>query len=134
VRADDATIFGAAVIEWDAPAGRSWVQGPWVAGDDDAWTLHAPSLLDAALTQLPADVHRMELSGEVANTRLAALAAQRGWRPSGVHHALIADDATIARWAPAAAITSARGRRPRPRRHRGPPRRRVPGYHTPVRD
>ena len=103
VRADDATIFGAAVIEWDASAGRSWVQGPWVAGDDDAWTLHAPSLLDAALTQLPANVHRMELSGEVANTRLAALAAQRGWRPSGVHHTLIADDATIARWAPATA-------------------------------
>ena len=107
VRADDATIFGAAVIEWDAPAGRSWVQGPWVAGDDDVWTLHVPSLLDATLTQLPANVHRMELSGEVANTRLAALAAQRGWRPSGVHHALIADDATIASWAPAAgAITS----------------------------
>jgi hypothetical protein len=86
-----AAITGAVVVEWDEDLGRSWVIGPWAAGDGAAWAGAAGMLLDAALAQAPATVTRHEMSGEVANRRLADLAAARGWSAGEVNHVLLAD-------------------------------------------
>jgi ribosomal protein S18 acetylase RimI-like enzyme len=93
-------ITGVVVVEWDDDLGRAWILGPWVEGDGQAWHRAAGELLDAALDQLPEAVLQHELSGDVANTRLAALAAQRGWAPTEANHALVADAATVAAWGP----------------------------------
>jgi ribosomal protein S18 acetylase RimI-like enzyme len=86
------------VAEWEVELGRSWINGPWVAGDDPAWTEAANVLLDAALALLPDQVTRHEMSGDVANQRLAALAASRGWHTSEANHVLVADAAVVAAW------------------------------------
>jgi ribosomal protein S18 acetylase RimI-like enzyme len=96
VRTTDGALAGATAVEWDDSIGRAWVLGPWVFGDG-AWNELAPHLLDAALGQLPAGVEA-EMSGEVANVRLAALAAQRGWTASGAAHVLVADEEVVSRW------------------------------------
>jgi GNAT superfamily N-acetyltransferase len=72
--------------------------GPWVDGDGDAWTAVAVPLLDAALAQLPASVTRYELCGDVANRRLAGLAASRGWAATEPNHVLVADADVIVGW------------------------------------
>jgi ribosomal protein S18 acetylase RimI-like enzyme len=91
-------LVGVVVVEWDADLGRAWILGPWVAGDDDAWTTHAGPLLDAALAQLPAGIEHHELSGDLANTRLATLASARGYTTSPPSHALVADAGVVASW------------------------------------
>jgi ribosomal protein S18 acetylase RimI-like enzyme len=96
-------IVGAVVVEWDSELGRAWIVGPWVDGDGDAWQLAASDLLDAALAQLPDEIAQHELSGDVANTRLGALAEARGWVPTEANHALVADAGTVAGWDPAPA-------------------------------
>lgn len=95
---DDVALVGVTVVEWDEELGRAWILGPWVAGDDDAWTAHADGLLDAALEQPPSSITEHEVSGAVANVRLGALAAARGWTASVVNHALIADASVVAGW------------------------------------
>jgi ribosomal protein S18 acetylase RimI-like enzyme len=98
VRDGGGTIVGVSVVEWDDELGRAWILGPWVAGDDAAWTGAAPVLLDAAIAQLPSAVTRHELSGEVDHGLLGRLAADRGWAASEVNHALVIDEATVAGW------------------------------------
>lgn len=98
VAGDGGEVRGAVVVEWEADAGRSWVLGPWVAGDAAAWDELAPGLLDAALSQLPLTVTRHEVCSDVSNELLAELAAEVGWRPSEVNHAYVVDEAAVARW------------------------------------
>jgi GNAT superfamily N-acetyltransferase len=95
---DGGRIAGAVVVEWDEELRRAWIVGPWVDGDGDAWTAVAVPLLDAALAQLPASVTRYELCGDVANRRLAGLAASRGWAATEPNHVLVADADVIAGW------------------------------------
>ena len=101
VRADG-DIAGAVVVEWDDELGRSWILGPWVAGDGDAWAATADELVDAALVQLPPEVTRHEMSGDVANHRLASLAAGRGWAATEPIHILVLDAGTVTTWPGAA--------------------------------
>ena len=91
-------LVGIVVVEVDADLGRAWILGPWVAGDDEAWATHAGPLLDQALAQLPAAIADHELCGDLANTRLATLAAARDYTASPPNHALVADAATVASW------------------------------------
>jgi ribosomal protein S18 acetylase RimI-like enzyme len=95
---DDGALRGVVVVEWDDALERSWILGPWVAGDDATWRATAPVLLDAALDQLPDDVTRHEVCGDVSHVLLAELAGSRGWHRSEVNHALVADRATIEGW------------------------------------
>jgi ribosomal protein S18 acetylase RimI-like enzyme len=98
VAREDGRLVGAVVAEWDADNGRAWVFGPWVAGDDGAWTRVAEPLLDAALAQLPAGIDRCELAGDVSNVRMAALAASLGWTAGVVNHVYVADAEAASRW------------------------------------
>ncbi len=96
---------GASVVDIDTENGRAWIQGPWVAGDDDAWRRWARPLIDAALAQLPEGVDRVEIAGDVTNVRMAALAGELGWAPSEVSHVLSADEQVARGWPdPALAI------------------------------
>jgi ribosomal protein S18 acetylase RimI-like enzyme len=97
---DDTGITGAAIVEWDEDLGRAWILGPWVVGGGDPWMAAAATLLDAALAQPPAAVTRYEMCGDIANHRLADLAASRGWTPTEPHHLLVADAAVVAAWPP----------------------------------
>jgi ribosomal protein S18 acetylase RimI-like enzyme len=98
-----AGVAGVVVVEWDEALGRAWVLGPWVAAEsgvtgDAAWRAAADELLDAALAQPPAGITRHEMSGDIANARLAALAASRGWAATEPNHVLVADAAVVAAW------------------------------------
>jgi ribosomal protein S18 acetylase RimI-like enzyme len=75
VRDGDA-IVGICLLDVEADGNRVWVFGPWVAGDEDTWATHARELVDAALTRRPPGELDVELSGDIANTRLAALASE----------------------------------------------------------
>ena len=110
VRSAGGAIVGAVVVEWDEDLGRAWVLGPWASSEGAAWTATASALLDAALAQPPASVTRFEMSGEVDNVRLAALAAGRGWRATEASHVLVADAAVAAAWpASVPSVSSASG-------------------------
>ena len=95
---DDTGITGTVIAEWDLDLGRAWILGPWVVGDGDPWMAAAAALLDAALSQLPPEVTAHELCGDVANHRLAELAATRGWTATEPHHVLVADAGVVAAW------------------------------------
>ena len=96
VRGADGSITGAVIVEIDTELGRAWIYGPWVVDDED-WEEQAPALLDAALEQCVG--LEAECLPELANTRLMALAEDRGWRRgSHIHHALVVDAATVAGW------------------------------------
>lgn len=91
-------ITGAIVAEWDAELGRSWIIGPWVDADGEAWSAAARQLVDAALAQLPDTVEKHELFGDLANERLAELGAALGWQATEVNHALVADSTVVGGW------------------------------------
>jgi ribosomal protein S18 acetylase RimI-like enzyme len=95
---DGTGITGAVITEWDDDLGRAWIIGPWVVGDGDAWMTAAVALLAAALAEVPLSATRYEMSGDVANHRLADLAASRGWRATEPIHVLIADAGVVAAW------------------------------------
>jgi ribosomal protein S18 acetylase RimI-like enzyme len=95
---DGARIVGVVIVEWDEDLGRAWILGPWVVDDGDGWMASAATLLDAALAQPPSTVTRYEMSGDVANRRLADLAAARGWTPTEPHHLLVADTSVVTAW------------------------------------
>lgn len=95
---DGTHIVGVVIAEWDDDLGRAWILGPWVAGDGEGWMTGAATLLEAALAQPPPTVTRYEMSGDVANRRLAALATARGWTPTEPHHLLVADAAVVSAW------------------------------------
>jgi ribosomal protein S18 acetylase RimI-like enzyme len=102
LRAPGEAIAGAALADWDTELGRAWIHGPWVAGDDAAWERWARPLLDAAFDQLPAGVEDIEISGDLANTRMGALAAQLGWTPTEANYAYALSGDAVAAWAPSA--------------------------------
>jgi ribosomal protein S18 acetylase RimI-like enzyme len=93
-----AGIVAVAFAEWSDDPARVWVYGPWVARDDSAWNAQAPALLDAVLGATPDHLTEYELSGDVANVRLARLAAARGLQASEVNLALALDFADAASW------------------------------------
>jgi ribosomal protein S18 acetylase RimI-like enzyme len=95
---DDAGIRGAVIVEWDDGLGRAWILGPWVVGDGDSWMAAAVTLLEAALSQVPPNVTRYEICGDIANHRLADLAATQGWTATEPHHVLVADADVVAAW------------------------------------
>jgi ribosomal protein S18 acetylase RimI-like enzyme len=95
---DGLRITGAVIPEWDVDLGRAWIVGPWAVGDGDAWMSTAVALLDAALAELPATVTRHEMTGDVANNRLANLATTRGWTATEPHHLMLADADVVAAW------------------------------------
>ena len=95
---DGTRITGAVITEWDDDLGRAWIVGPWVLGVGDAWMAAAVALLDAALAELPATVARHEMSGDIANHRLADLAASQGWAATEPNHVLLADASVVAAW------------------------------------
>lgn len=108
VARDGDALVGASVVEWDAETARAWVLGPWVAGDDAAWVRWARPLLDGALEQLPPDIDRVELGGDVTNVRMAALAGELGWTTSEVSHVYAADAQAAGTWPdPAGTIRAA---------------------------
>jgi GNAT superfamily N-acetyltransferase len=95
---DGTRITGAVITEWDDDLGRAWIVGPWVRGVGDTWMAAAVALLDAALAELPATVTRYEMSGDIANHRLADLAASQGWTATEPNHVLLADASVVATW------------------------------------
>lgn len=95
---DGTRITGAVITEWDDDLGRAWIVGPWVVGDGDAWMAAAVALLDTALAELPPALTRYEMCGDIANHRLADLAASRGWTATEPNHALLADAGVVAAW------------------------------------
>ena len=98
VAREDGRVVAASLVEWDEENARAWVFGPWVAGGDDAWARWARPLVDAALAQLPAGIDRVEMAGDVANVRMAALAEELGWPAGEVSHVYAASAAAAAGW------------------------------------
>ena len=98
VAREEGRAVAASLVEWDEETARAWVFGPWVAGGDDAWARWARPLLDAALDQLPVGVDRVEIAGDVANVRMAALAEELGWPASEVNHVYAASAAAADAW------------------------------------
>ena len=94
----DGVVVGATVADWDDELGRAWIQGPWVAGEDETWSRWARALVDAALVQLPPAIADFELAGTVENGRLADLAAELGWPATEVNYAYALDVARVAEW------------------------------------
>lgn len=82
VRDESGTITGAAAIEWDDELHQAWVYGPWTT--EETWNRDAAALLEAVTTQADEDQH--EMYAEVANTRMATLADQLGWKPTRANH------------------------------------------------
>ena len=96
VVADGARLVGATVTDADPDLHRSWIHGPWVSADYwDAW---ARPLLEATIAACPAEVTDHEICGDVANVRMAALAAELGWRSSVPTHVFVADQAAVPGW------------------------------------
>ncbi len=95
---EDGRVVGVVGVEWDEEIGRSWIMGPWVAHGGDRWLELGGRLLDAALAQVPPDVTRHELSGDLANQHLAALAGRRGWSATEPNHILSVDAEVVAGW------------------------------------
>ncbi len=98
VAREGSEFLGASLLEYDAEMGRAWVFGPWVPGDEAAWSRWARPLLDAALEQLPAGIDRVELAGDVANVRMAGLAGELGWTTGEVNHVFSADNTAAGSW------------------------------------
>lgn len=89
-------IAGATVTDSDTELGRSWILGPWVA--PGRWDALARPLLEAAVGACPPGVTRHEFSGDVANTGMAALAAQLGWTASVPNHVFVVGADAAASW------------------------------------
>ena len=95
---DEGRLVGVAFADVDEELGRSWVHGPWLAGDDEAWRRDAPRLLAAVLDALPEGVEEHELCGDVVNARLAWLAEHVGWPGSEPNHVFVADSDAATGW------------------------------------
>lgn len=95
---DSGVVVGAALVDWDVTVGRAWVHGPWVAGDDARWRQLAGPLVGAVVAQVPAAAAVRDMTGHLANRRLADLAGQLGWAAGEPSHVLTADRALIAGW------------------------------------
>ncbi|MFZ1412653.1 MAG: GNAT family N-acetyltransferase [Micropruina sp.] len=101
VAGEDGRVVGAVVWDIDTELGRSWIFGPWVSGDEGAWSRWAPELVAAAidsLAELSPAITDIELCGDVANQRLAALGADLGLKASEVNHVLVVDTAIAEGW------------------------------------
>jgi ribosomal protein S18 acetylase RimI-like enzyme len=91
-------IVGATLADTDAALGRSWLYGPWVAGD--GWAELARPLLDAAIAVCPPEVTRHEICGDVLHRRMADLAGQLGWKASVPNHVFTVAEAAATDWPP----------------------------------
>ncbi|MFT3833148.1 MAG: GNAT family N-acetyltransferase [Micropruina sp.] len=89
-------IVGATVTDLDLELGRSWIHGPWVA--EAHWDALARPLLESAIACCPSGVDQHEISGDIANRRMAALAADLGWTASVPNHVFVAKLADAANW------------------------------------
>jgi ribosomal protein S18 acetylase RimI-like enzyme len=96
VAVHDGRLLGATFAEVDRELGRSWIYGPWVPGD--AWDELALPLLEAAMAGCPAEVTGHEISADVANERMAALAAALGWTASVPNHVFRVEAGATSEW------------------------------------
>lgn len=77
----------ACAVEWDEEPAAAWIQGPWGAPEAvEAW---GEALVRAMVEQLPPEVTRLELCGELGNTAMAELAERMGWTPTAANHAMV---------------------------------------------
>lgn len=104
----DGALVGFAACEPDEKLGRAWIYGPLVA--EDEWDAIADHLLTDVMAEAPPAIADFELSGDLANVRLAALAQRHGFA-AGVPHFLLTLDATMI------APSAAGGVIPLPREH-----------------
>ena len=91
--------MAASLVEWDA--GERPRLGLRAVGRAAATTpgrRWARPLVDAALDQLPAGIDRVEMAGDVANVRMAALAEELGWPAGEVNHVYAASATAAAGW------------------------------------
>jgi ribosomal protein S18 acetylase RimI-like enzyme len=86
---DDGALVGFAAAEIDATLGRAWIYGPLV--EYLTWDELAERLLDEVMAAVPATISDFELSGDVANVRLARLADRVGFAAGAVHFLLTLD-------------------------------------------
>ncbi|MFT4297244.1 MAG: GNAT family N-acetyltransferase [Micropruina sp.] len=92
----DGRIVGATVTESDAELGRSWIYGPWAA--DGLWDAVARPLVEAAVAGCASGIVQHEISGDVLNHPLAALAAELGWTASVPNHVFVVRADAVAGW------------------------------------
>lgn len=93
VRSTDGAITGAACIEWDEESDIGWVYGPWCSAA--TWDGDAGALLSAVCPQTGVSV--CEMYAPLANTRLAQLAVQLGWRAGAANYVYETSRAGIAK-------------------------------------
>lgn len=101
---DDGAISGAALLDMCGTTQRAWLYGPWAT--DPRWDSDARLLLEDALSRTPsAD---LEVAGDVANTRLGALAADAGLTAGTTQHVYTLTRDRADAWAGATDTTRAR--------------------------
>lgn len=89
----DGKIVGFAAAELDESLGRAWIYGPLV--DDPEWDGIAEHLFRDVVATMPSTTANLELSGDVANVRLARLADRHGLTAGVVHFVLTLDSLAI---------------------------------------
>lgn len=95
VAVDGSTLTGYIGAELDVALDRAWIHGPLVS--DARWDEVAEELWAALLPAIPDTIDDVELTGDVANTRLAAFAARRGLVGGDVHVVLEIEAADVDR-------------------------------------
>ncbi len=92
----DGTVIAACTVDWDPEPSMAWVHGPW--GRPEQVASHGAALVAAVCDAVPAGIERFEMCGHVANTSMAALAADLGWTATEVNYAMVVPASTAARW------------------------------------
>lgn len=95
VAVDDGRMVGVTLADTDTELGRSWIFGPWVLEGWDTW---ARPLLEAAVATCPPGIVAHEISSDVANVRMAALADQLGWVASVPNHVFTVGADALTDW------------------------------------
>ncbi len=95
VAVEGTTLTGYIGAELDVAVGRAWIHGPLVS--DASWDAVAEELWTALLPAIPQAIEDVELTGDVANVRLAAFAARRGLTGGDVHVVLELQAAAVDR-------------------------------------
>ena len=97
VAIDEGRVVGAALADTDIELGRSWILGPWVT---KGWSTWARPLLEAAVATCPPEIVAHEISADLANVRMAALAEQLGWKASVPNHVFVLSAGASTDWPP----------------------------------
>lgn len=95
---DDGRLVGAVLIDWSAEARRAWIHGPWADADDQQWPEIGAVLLEAATSQLPAEIATTVMTAIVEHHCMANLAGRLGWSAGEVNHVLVVDAKTVETW------------------------------------